>query len=341
MARFTEVGLVDDSVDVQIGGVDYLWETLEVNDPRDRAWAHPGVAVSPGDAVYVGDASGSRVVSISPSGIRTATSLPVTECHGLAVTAGGGIWVADNGHKLVPEGAGYVDVVNAGQVILVDPTRGLIQRLNPPTPWSPCGVALHDFGHGSDGRIWVADGYGKSLVHCFSSDGELLWTSDGRDSGIAFRQPHGIAVDTRSSPPLLLIADRGNRRIVALSLDGCYLRTIGQGIVTSPSGFAVDGNRLWVTELHGSLVMFDADDREIGRIGTDIRWQSPDWPNIRRNGAITRPKTAPGRFRSPHGIAVTSKGTVVITEWHAGGRVTQLVPVRTNDRQAARTLAEG
>lgn len=309
----------------------------EVNDPRNGAWAHPGVAVSPGDTIYVADASGSRVVSISPSGIRASISMPVTECHGLAVTAGGGIWVADNGHKLVPEGAGYADVVNAGQVILVDPTGRFIRRLNPPTPWSPCGVALHDFGHGSDGRLWVADGYGQSLVHCFSSDGELLWTSDGQDSGTALKQPHGIAVDVRSSPPRLLVADRGNQRIVAMSLEGRYLGTIGQDIVTSPSGLAVDGNRLWVTELHGSLVVFDADDREIGRIGTDLRRRSPDWPNIRRNSAISRPKTAPGRFRSPHGIAVTSEGTVVITEWQTGGRVTQLVPVRNNDRRAART----
>ncbi|XAS68604.1 hypothetical protein V3C33_04680 [Micrococcaceae bacterium Sec5.7] len=113
---------------------------------------------------------------------------------------------------------------------------------------------------------------------------------------------------------------------MAMSLEGRYLGTIGQGILSSPSGFAVDGNRLWVTELHGSLAIFDADDQVIGRIGGDLRRRSPDWPNIRRRGAITRPKTAPGRFRSPDGIAVTSEGTVVITEWQAGGRVTQLVP---------------
>ncbi|WP_426997468.1 hypothetical protein [Pseudarthrobacter sp. N5] len=117
-----------------------------------------------------------------------------------------------------------------------------------------------------------------------------------------------------------------------MSLDGRYLGTIGQGVLSSPSGFAVDGDRLWVTELHGSLAIFDADDQVIGRIGADLRRRSPDWPNIRRKGAIIRPTTVPGRFRSPHGIAVTSEGTVVITEWQAGGRVTRLVPASSNDR---------
>ncbi|WP_426997469.1 hypothetical protein [Pseudarthrobacter sp. N5] len=158
MTGFIEEGPADGAIGVQIDGRDYRWENVTLNDPGDRAWAHPGVAVSPGDTIYVADASGSQVVSISHSGTRGTMSLPVTECHGLAVTADGGLWVADNGHKLVPQGAGYADVVNAGQVILVDPNGSLVQRLGAPGRWSPCGVALHDFGRGSEGRLWVADG---------------------------------------------------------------------------------------------------------------------------------------------------------------------------------------
>lgn len=315
---------------IAVGDRVYDWIDVPVDDESETAWAHTGVAAGPDGSVYCADASGHGLLAFAPDGTVRRTDLPVTECHGLAPHTAGGVWVADHGHKFVPEGKGYGDELTPGAVGLYTPEGKPALTLDAPQgqQWRPSGVALHDFGRGSEGRLWVADGYGRSLVHCFSAGGSLLWTTDGATSGRPFDTPHGIVVDTRPEVPVLRVADRSNRRIVTLSLDGEVLDVFGEGLLTSPSGFAVDGDRLWVTELFGSLVVFDADNRPAGSLGTPV--DEPDqpegWPNAVVDGRTVAPPLTPGAFRSPHGIAAAPDGGIWVSEWCTGGRLTRLRP---------------
>jgi hypothetical protein len=43
-----------------------------------------------------------------------------------------------------------------------------------------------------NGEVWVANGYGCSLVHRFSREGEYLATIDGSEGAGRFLRPHGI-----------------------------------------------------------------------------------------------------------------------------------------------------
>ncbi|WP_248761192.1 hypothetical protein [Pseudarthrobacter sp. SSS035] len=316
---------------VTIGNRGYAWDDIPVDDVHERAWAHPGITSGLDGTLYLTDASGSHLVTISPGNAIARVPIDTTECHGLALDPRGGIWIVDNGQKAVPHGANYKAVTNGGRTARFAFSGEILQVLECPDglPWSPTSVAVHNDGNDADARVWVADGYGRGLVHCFTQYGKLLWTSDGRESGTPFVTPHAIIVDTRSTPPRLLVADRGNHRVVALSLDGKILGTFGQEELTSPSGFAINGNHLLVTELYGRLAVFDRTDALTGTVGNILEERPAGWPNSIVEGITSRPPVVHGTFRSPHGITTTAKGDIIITEWFIGGRITRLSPTTT------------
>lgn len=309
---------------ISLGGTDYSREEIEINPAGDRAWAHHGIAIGPDGAIHTAEAGAGHLVILHDGRTRRVPFLG-TEMHGLAVDEHGATWIADTGYKPERTADGrYEGDPVPGRVLRLTAGGEISAELVGPASWRPCDVALSGFG-GEDPRIWVADGYGDSIVSCYSLAGELHWMSRGADTGMPFRQPHALIVDDRSTPATLLIADRLNRRIVRLTLDGAFLSSFGDTALTSPSGFAIDGERLLVTELDGRVVAFGRDDGFLGGIGTPLRRVPPAWPNVLREGALERP-TSPGLFRAPHGIAATADGHVLITEWLIGGRITRLVP---------------
>jgi len=311
---------------IRIGQCSYEWTASYTNAQNHPSFAHHGVAIGPDGSVYLPNAPATELLII---GERTRTvALPVTEAHGLSVDVAGGVWIADPGTKAVPDGGGeYREVESAGRVVRLDARTGaLTAELAGPPGWRPSAVALR--GHGlADDRVWVADGDGTHEVHCFSRAGERLWTTDGAGSGIPFAQPHALIIDERSDEPRLLVADPGTHRVVALSLDGDYRGDVGVGVCASPAGLALHGDVLWVADLTGRLLQFGAEGELLATYGSSISRPGPEWPNWRRAGTVTRPRLLTRRFRSPHGIAVTAEGTVIVTEWIIGGRVTRLTPV--------------
>ena len=308
----------------ELARTEYGHEMVAVDEPGETAWAHHGVAIAPDGAIHTADASARHLVIIRGETVDRV-AFPGTELHGLAVDHGGETWVADPGHKAERTADGtYEGERLRGRVLRLRADGVVTAELSGSETWRPCDVALSEFG-ADDDRIWVADGYGDSTVYAFDVDGTLLWKTDGEGTGMRFRQPHAIVVDPRSTTPTLLVADRANRRIVRLTLDGEFLGEFGRSALTSPSGFAIDGDRLLVTELDGRIVAFGLDDEPIGSIGTPLRRTPEAWPNVLRGGAVERPRSV-GVFRAPHGIAVTPEGHIIVTEWLIGGRISRLVP---------------
>jgi sugar lactone lactonase YvrE len=80
----------------------------------------------------------------------------------------------------------------------------------------------------ADGRIYVADGYGKSWVHLYDAERNWLRCIGGPGSAPGkLRTPHGLCIDTRGATPRLLVADRENNRLQAFDLEGEHLGVIG------------------------------------------------------------------------------------------------------------------
>jgi peptidylglycine monooxygenase len=130
------------------------------------------------------------------------------DSHGIWVTPDDRIFVVDrDAHQLVcfsPQGKTLFTIG--------DPDH---PRFNAPFN-HPTDVAV-----AATGDIYVADGYGNSVVHRFSPDGKLkkTWGSCGSGPG-QFSTPHGINIlpDGR-----LLVGDRENNRIQVFDADGQYL----------------------------------------------------------------------------------------------------------------------
>lgn len=179
----------------------------------------------------------------------------------------------------------------------------------------PTGIAV-----AGDGSFYVADGYGKGVVHRYGADREYLgWFGGPGEGDGQFRTPHGIIVDERRPFPRVLVADRENGRVQSFDMDGDFLEVLPVEF-RRPCGFALgtDGT-LAVPELAGRVSVLDADDNLLGRPGDNPN--QDQWAN---NGLPTD-RWTPGLFISPHGAAFDGDGNLFVQDWVAAGRFTRLV----------------
>lgn len=321
-----------------IGGAEREWTEVFAASATSPAWMHSGVAVTDAGEVVVAAPEGDALVFLGRDGTMVRrVPTPTTDLHGIVRDVDGGeeiLWLVDHGHKYVPASPVYADHRVAARLLAVTLDGTVVHELHAPdhpayadAAWSPTAVAVE--GEGPDRRVWVADGYGASLVHVFTPDGTWLLTVDGADTGTAFDCPHGIVLDRRGDEPVLLVADRANQRLVELGLDGRARRVLADGQVWSPSGLALDGDLLLVTELWGDLVVLDGAGDVIDRLGEQRTEPArAGWPNRMADGEMVRPDVHEGELNSPHGVAVDpADHSWVLTEWFIGGRVVRLSPL--------------
>jgi peptidylglycine monooxygenase len=146
-----------------------------------------------------------------------------------------------------------------------------------------------------DGEIVVADGYANSVVHRFSSRGDLLQTWGGPGTGRgAFTTPHAIRVHPDGR---ILVADRENDRVQIFSPVGEYLTSWGD--FYHPMDIFIDRQGCtYVTDQIPRLSLLDVNGTLIGRC---------------------RPV-----LYQPHGVWGDSSGNLYIAEPAPMNRVTRL-----------------
>jgi hypothetical protein len=124
---------------------------------------------------------------------------------------------------------------------LADPSRGLLVKTtlegkdvfrfglpeesgayNNAGEYHPTNVAV-----APNGDFYVADGYGKSWIHQYTSKAKYIrsFGGPGKDRGQTLCS-HGLMVDTRGTEPILVVADRSNRRLQYFTLDGRHIRFV-------------------------------------------------------------------------------------------------------------------
>jgi len=190
--------------------------------------------------------------------------------------------------------------------------------------YSPTWVAVNEQRWGGNGDIFVADGYGASLIHRYTSQGKYIRTLDGSDGAGPFKCPHGVAFRPPGhggdGEPELYVADRGNKRVQVFDAEGTFKRVVGEGVLHSPCGFDFHDGLTLVPELFGRVTLLDADDRLVTTLGDnpDIH-KTEGWPNLPAD------QIHPGKFNSPHDACFDADGNIFVVEWIIGGRITKLV----------------
>jgi len=313
----------------------YDWAELPHEHGDSAGWAHHGVAVTQSGLVVTFAPGGDEVMVYDGDGVLVdhwPTGLG--EGHDITTVVdedGEHIWIADPGSKMQPVAPGTYEGVTRGEhgrVVKFDLSGQLISELPVPTHpnyrehrYSPTAVVVDAVSLGGDGRIWVADGYGQSLVHVFDAAGTYLQTLEG-----ALNCPHALLIDRRRDEPELYVVDRENGRLQVYGLDGGFRRTVGAGLLRRPAAIAASGSQLFVAELEARLAVLDADDELLYYVGADdIAAGRPGWPNaIAADGRTIRPDLTSGIFNSPHGLAVNAHGDPIVAEWLIGGRVNTL-----------------
>jgi DNA-binding beta-propeller fold protein YncE len=291
------------------------WVTIHQPRPRSTEWMHSDIAVlQSGRLVYGAVGGGALVIHDDRTGDPESIPLPISAAHGIVVDVKDAIetlWIADPG----PEGA-------TGQVLEVGLDGRILSSVEPPDRavregWRPTAVVP-----APDGTLWIADGYGGSVLYRVMPDGDVQVIDSA--GGLAFDCPHGLAVDSRGPAHTIAVADRGNRRIVFMRLDGTLDRIVTDERLRAPSCLALLGEELLVTELLGAIFLFDRADRAKVRAGAVLEGPPPGWPNRVVGGETVAPVLIDGALNSPHGVATTELGDVYVTEWLYGGRVERI-----------------
>ena len=188
------------------------------------------------------------------------------------------------------------------------------------TKFSPTAITV-----APNGDIFLSDGYASNHIFKFDKAGKYLMHFGTKGNGLKeFNTAHGMTLDTRHSPPRLLICDRNHEpkgRLLHYSLEGEFIGEVVTGL-GMPTSASVQGDFVSVPDLHGRLVILDKTNTIVAVLGNN-----PD-PAMGRNYNVPQAKWIEGIFSGTHGSSWDKDGNLYVQDWNAAGRIMKLVRVK-------------
>jgi len=172
------------------------------------------------------------------------------------------------------------------------------------------------------GDFYVGDGYGSNHMLRFSSAGTFLGEigRPGRADG-ELNNPHGQWVDTRGPQPVLVVADRGNRRIQTFTLDGRHLRTVkNEAQLRMPCHFHTQNEWMVCPDLDSQVCILDREYNVVVQLGDGHAANG----GVGSRRGQSRTEFTPGQFITPHDAVFLQNGDILVAEWLPIGRITLL-----------------
>ena len=312
----------DETKSVRTGQGGGIYETVpgwpKYPDGKQLGDLHGDLAADSRGNVYI--ATGNTIQVIGPDGIykgdiRTKAGKVFKAVHGMKVRKMGG-------EELL-----LLAMPRIKRVVAVKPDGTVVwQIIGPPGvpgmygsrgEYNPTDVDVTP-----DGRVYIVDGYGKSLVHLYDKERNYVksFGGKGREDG-KFDICHNILVDTRSGTPTLLISDRQNNRLQQHDLEGKFLRTIDAGL-GRPCAADIHGDLLAVGELDGRVSLYDKDYKLISRLGDEHKERR------KASNQVAPEHWHAGDLIAVHGCTFDARGDLYAQEWNVHGRVTRYTRVK-------------
>lgn len=299
---------------VAVGNGQWSFETApgwgRLPDGGKLGPTHGSVLSGSDGRIYFSTDASLSVIVYEPDGTLVKTIAP--ECagfHAMALRSEGGQDVIYGAQ--LPKGR-VCKIDTAGKILLEIPHAGTGEV---PGGWK----GLTAVTVAPDGAIFAATGYGAQMIHKFDPTGKLLLSFGGKGTGDGqFNTCHGLAIDTRIGVPRLLVADRGNRRLVHTDLDGKFIGVHASGL-RLPCMVDFKGDFCAVAELEARVTILNKEGTPVAFLG-----DNPDksqWANF----GVTPDKIKDGIFTAPHGLCFDKTGNLYVQDWNATGRVTKLV----------------
>ena len=220
--------------------------------------------------------------------------------HGVTIGPDDEVFCVDNGDNTVRK------FTSDGKLLM---TLGTPGEQAPAMSGKPFAKPTHVAVEPTTGNFYVADGYSNASVHKYSPDGKLMfsWGESGTGEG-QFNIVHGVVVDSEG---WVYIADRENHRIQVFDSNGkyetqwlnmsraaimCLDSASGSELMYVGEYFAGIGSNDMGTDLGPRVGIYDLKGDVVARVGRESYGEQG------------------GRFFSPHGIAVDSKGDIYVAE---------------------------
>ncbi len=291
---------------VQLGSGEYTYEVSGDNwGELPEGWVYreaTAVAVDSSDNVYVFNRGGHPVIVFDSEGkfLRSWGEDIFTTPHGITIGPDDSVYCVDTGDSTVRK------LSTDGELIF---TLGDPGNPAPPMSGKPFGRPTHVGINPDNGNLYVADGYANAHVHTYDPDGNYLgtWGESGTDEG-QLNIVHNIDIDSNGH---VYIGDRENHRVQIFDANGnyetqwvnmsraaaVYIDKRGESdIVYVGEYFAGIGSNAIGTDLGPRVSIYQTDGTLLARVGRESYGDES------------------GRFYSPHGIAVDSKGDVYVAE---------------------------
>ena len=237
-----------------LGTGDDRWEVVYPFGNLPEGWTYGNVshvATDSQNRVYVYQRKDPPMLIFDTDGnlLNTWGDGMLMDGHGIFIDGNDDVFLIDrNAHEVLK-------FTNEGKVLL---RLGNRERASLQAPFnSPADVATS-----SNGDIYIADGYGNSIVHRFSADGKHIGSWGERGSGPGqFTTPHGIWADRNDR---IYVADRENNRVQIFSPEGDYYTEWGD--LYHPMDIFIDAkDRVFVTDQTPRFSVFDLNGKLIDR----------------------------------------------------------------------------
>ena len=176
-----------------------------------------------------------------------------------------------------------------------------------------------------NGDIFLSDGYASNHIFKFDKTGKYLMHFGTKGNGLKeFNTAHGMTLDTRYSPPRLLICDRNHQpkgRLLHYDLNGEFIDEVVTGL-GMPTSAVVQGDYVSVPDLQGRLVILDKSNTIVSVLGYNAD------PAKRGNYNVPQEQWIEGIFSGTHGSSWDKDGNLYVEDWNAAGRIMKLLRVK-------------